>query len=95
MHLQPASAHVSPSPEPTAPSQREDPAGVILVPEYFHQADMTHLTIMIGKEADGKHTSNGTWTFIFSFFLFVAGGLRIILPRCRGRSDSGMEISPS
>ncbi|KAG0025209.1 hypothetical protein BGZ82_010150 [Podila clonocystis] len=47
MHLQPGSSHVSPSPEPTAPSQREDPAGVIMVPEYFHQVDMNHLTIMI------------------------------------------------
>ncbi|KAF9187429.1 hypothetical protein BGZ51_006261 [Haplosporangium sp. Z 767] len=47
MHLQPGSTHVSPSPEPTAPTQRDDPVGVILVPEYFHQADMTHLTIMI------------------------------------------------
>ncbi|KAG0215509.1 hypothetical protein BGX28_009557 [Mortierella sp. GBA30] len=47
MHLQPGSTHVSPSPEPTVPTHREDPTGVILVPEYFHQADMTHLTIMI------------------------------------------------
>ncbi|KAF9435785.1 hypothetical protein BGZ76_005540 [Entomortierella beljakovae] len=47
MHLQPASNHVSPSPEPTVPTQHEDLQGVILVPEYFHQADMTHLTIMI------------------------------------------------
>lgn len=47
MHLQPGSNHVSPSPEPTVSSQPAQPAGVILVPEYFHQADMNHLTIMI------------------------------------------------
>ncbi|KAI1314901.1 hypothetical protein EDD11_001581 [Mortierella claussenii] len=47
MHPHPGSTQVSPSPEPTGPSQREDPQGVILVPEYFHQTDMTHLTIMI------------------------------------------------
>ncbi|KAG0023965.1 hypothetical protein BGZ80_006979 [Entomortierella chlamydospora] len=47
MHLQPGSTQISPSPEPTVPTQQEDLQGVILVPEYFHQADMTHLTIMI------------------------------------------------
>lgn len=49
MHPHPGSAQASPSPEPTAPTQREEPEGVVFVPEYFHQADMTHLTIMIGK----------------------------------------------
>ncbi|KAF9116581.1 hypothetical protein BGX27_001437 [Mortierella sp. AM989] len=47
MHLHPGSSHASPSPEPTVPTPREDLQGVILVPEYFHQAEMTHLTIMI------------------------------------------------
>ncbi|KAF9097480.1 hypothetical protein BGX23_008754 [Mortierella sp. AD031] len=47
MHLQPGSNHVSPSPEPTVSSQPVPPSGVILVPEYFHQVDMNHLTIMI------------------------------------------------
>ncbi|KAF9360589.1 hypothetical protein BGX34_007677 [Mortierella sp. NVP85] len=49
MHPHPGSAQASPSPEPTVPTQREDPEGVIPVPEYFHLADMTHLTIMIGR----------------------------------------------
>lgn len=73
MHLQPGSSHVSPSPEPTAPSQREDPAGVIMVPEYFHQVDMNHLTIMIGKSAkllkkmvlDQKQKQNSRLRFSF------------------------------
>lgn len=54
MHPHPGSAQASPSPEPTAPTQREEPEGVILVPEYFHQADITHLTIMIGMEGEKK-----------------------------------------
>ncbi|KAF8937363.1 hypothetical protein BGZ58_002819 [Dissophora ornata] len=49
MHLHPGSGQASPSPEPTAPTQPEEPQGVILVPEYFHQADMTHLTVMIAS----------------------------------------------
>ncbi|KAI8348918.1 cyclin-domain-containing protein [Mortierella sp. GBAus27b] len=47
MHPHPGSTQVSPSPEPTVPTQVNVPDGVILVPEYFHLADMTHLIIMI------------------------------------------------
>ncbi|KAG0232544.1 hypothetical protein BGX31_005125 [Mortierella sp. GBA43] len=78
MHPHPGSTQVSPSPEPTVPTQVNVPDGVILVPEYFHLADMTHLIIMIGRSSSSPIALDASacmTRFVMTIASDMVGGL--------------------